>query len=188
MKVVRLSAPRTGRLYHPGNIPGTHFCYRLSQAQGHSAAGRIVSMKNSNDIIWNRTRDLPTCSAVPQPTAPPRARNTEVHFNLEYTLFIKYFLCESALSHFFIVMRILLIGMGGANWIRLISAGTTCVLLRTRQWTYGFLKVGGIYLLRGFWLTNLVSQSVSHRQREGRMDGWKDGCTESQIKQNFLQP
>ena len=30
-------------------------------------------MKNSNDTIGNRTRDLPTCSAVPQPTAPPRA-------------------------------------------------------------------------------------------------------------------
>jgi hypothetical protein len=29
-------------------------------------------MKNSNDIIGNRTRDLPACSAVPQPTAPPR--------------------------------------------------------------------------------------------------------------------
>ena len=30
-------------------------------------------MKNSNDNIGNRTRDLPTCSAVPQPTALPRA-------------------------------------------------------------------------------------------------------------------
>ena len=26
MKVVRLSALRTGRLYPPGNIPGTYFC------------------------------------------------------------------------------------------------------------------------------------------------------------------
>ena len=26
MKVVRLSALRTGRLYLPGNIPGTYFC------------------------------------------------------------------------------------------------------------------------------------------------------------------
>jgi hypothetical protein len=26
MKVVGLSALRTGRLYPPGNIPGTHFC------------------------------------------------------------------------------------------------------------------------------------------------------------------
>jgi hypothetical protein len=50
----------------PGNIPGTHFCYRLSQPQGHSAAGRIMSMKNSSDTIRNRTRDLPVCSAVPQ--------------------------------------------------------------------------------------------------------------------------
>jgi hypothetical protein len=30
-------------------------------------------MKNSNETIGNRTRDLPACSAVPQPTAPPRA-------------------------------------------------------------------------------------------------------------------
>jgi hypothetical protein len=29
-------------------------------------------MKNSNHIFGNRTRDLLTCSAVPQPTAPPR--------------------------------------------------------------------------------------------------------------------
>jgi hypothetical protein len=28
---------------------------------------RILSMKNSNDTIGNRTRDLPVCSAVPQP-------------------------------------------------------------------------------------------------------------------------
>jgi hypothetical protein len=28
-------------------------------------------MKNSNDTIGNRTRDLMVCSAVPRPTAPP---------------------------------------------------------------------------------------------------------------------
>jgi hypothetical protein len=72
MKVVRLSALRTGRLYPPGIIPDTHFCWRLSQPQGHSAAGRIMSMKNSNDTIGNRTRYFPNCSAVPQLTAPPR--------------------------------------------------------------------------------------------------------------------
>ena len=72
MKVARLSALRTGRFLPPGNIPGTHFCQRLSRPQGHSAARRIMSMKNSSDTIGNRTRDLPTCSAVPQPAAPPR--------------------------------------------------------------------------------------------------------------------
>jgi hypothetical protein len=30
-----------------------------------------MSMKNSNDTIGNRTRDVPACSAVLQPTAPP---------------------------------------------------------------------------------------------------------------------
>ena len=34
--------------------------------QGHSAAGRIMSMKNSNDTIGNRNRDFPACSAVLQ--------------------------------------------------------------------------------------------------------------------------
>ena len=29
-------------------------------------------MKNSNDTIGNRTRDLLACSAVPQPTVPLR--------------------------------------------------------------------------------------------------------------------
>jgi hypothetical protein len=38
-------------------------------------AGRVISMKNSNDTIWNRTPDLPACSAVPQPTAPPDVTN-----------------------------------------------------------------------------------------------------------------
>jgi hypothetical protein len=57
----------------PRNIPGTNLCQRLSELQGLSAAGRIMSMKNFNDTIGNRTRDLPACSTVPQPTVPPRA-------------------------------------------------------------------------------------------------------------------
>jgi hypothetical protein len=32
-------------------------------------------MQNSNDTIGNQTRHLPTCSAMPQPTAPPRAHH-----------------------------------------------------------------------------------------------------------------
>ena len=42
----------------PLPLPFTHL---LSRPQGHSAAGSIMSMKNSNDTIWNRTRDFPTC-------------------------------------------------------------------------------------------------------------------------------
>ena len=36
-----------------------------------------MSMKNFNDTIGNRTRDLPACSAVPQPTGPPRAHRNK---------------------------------------------------------------------------------------------------------------
>jgi hypothetical protein len=43
MKVVRLPALHISRLYPAGNIPGTHFCYRLSQSEGHGAAERIVT-------------------------------------------------------------------------------------------------------------------------------------------------
>jgi hypothetical protein len=46
----------------------------LSRPQGHSATGRIISMKKSSDTLGNRTRDLPVCSAVPKLTAPPRPR------------------------------------------------------------------------------------------------------------------
>jgi hypothetical protein len=45
----------------------------MSQPQGRSGAGWIMSMKNSSKSIGNRTRDLPACSAVTQPTEPPRA-------------------------------------------------------------------------------------------------------------------
>jgi hypothetical protein len=34
-----------------------------------------MSMKNSNDTIGKRTRNLPAYSAVAQPTAPPSAPN-----------------------------------------------------------------------------------------------------------------
>jgi len=51
--------------------PGTHFCSRLSQPQGHTAAVRIMSMNNSNNPTGNRTHDLLACGAVPQARAPP---------------------------------------------------------------------------------------------------------------------
>jgi hypothetical protein len=57
----------------PENILSTHFCKRLSQPQGHSVTGRIMLIKNSNDTIRDRTRDIPAYSTVPQPTALPHA-------------------------------------------------------------------------------------------------------------------
>jgi len=73
MKVVSLSALRNSRIYSLVNVPGTRFCSWLSRPQSNVAAGRIMSMKNSSDATGNRPRDPPACSAVRQPTAPPRA-------------------------------------------------------------------------------------------------------------------
>ena len=50
MKVVRLTAQSTGRLY-PLSFTFTHFYWRLIRPQGHSAAGRIMLMKIFNDTI-----------------------------------------------------------------------------------------------------------------------------------------
>jgi len=72
MKVVRLSALSTGRLYLQ-ELFLVLISVEAESTLGHSAAGRIMPMKNSNDTIGNPTRALPTCSVVPQPTAPPRA-------------------------------------------------------------------------------------------------------------------
>jgi len=46
-----------------------------------------MSINNSNDTIGNRTSDLRTCSAVPQPTAPPRAPHiTKISHNFNQQL------------------------------------------------------------------------------------------------------
>jgi len=64
--ISRHSAHEGGKVVSPTHRPPLlsrknswySFCSTLSRRQGHSAAGRIMSMKKSNDTIGNRTRDL----------------------------------------------------------------------------------------------------------------------------------
>jgi hypothetical protein len=72
MKVVRLSALCTVRLYPQKGFLVLISVKKPSRPQGHNATGRIKSLKNSSYSIGTRTRDLPICSTVPQPTAPSR--------------------------------------------------------------------------------------------------------------------
>ena len=73
-ELCNLTALRTGSLYP---LPRYSFVNRLIRTQGHNAAGGIKSVKNSNDPIGNRTRDLPAYNAVPQPSTPPRTPISE---------------------------------------------------------------------------------------------------------------
>ena len=56
-------------------------------------------MKKS-DTIGNQTRDLPACSAVPQPTAPPAAcpQDFSSHFT-EIAMNLQYMSCEPHLHY-----------------------------------------------------------------------------------------
>ena len=60
--VVKLSALRTGLLYPQEMLLVLISVRGCVDPKGYSAIGRIMSMKNSNDTIWNRTSDLPICS------------------------------------------------------------------------------------------------------------------------------
>ena len=75
--LVRLLALRIGRLYPTGNIPGTHFCWEAESTPGSIKRPEGLCQWKIPFTIGNRTHDLPTCSAVPQPTVPPRARSYE---------------------------------------------------------------------------------------------------------------
>jgi hypothetical protein len=45
-----------------------------------------MSMKNSNDTIGNRTRELPACSAVPQPTVQTLKHDYNVSYKVNMLL------------------------------------------------------------------------------------------------------
>jgi hypothetical protein len=48
----------------------------------------LGKLKKSNDLIGNRTRDLPACSIVPQPTKLPR--DLEAYLLTNITLILKF--------------------------------------------------------------------------------------------------
>ena len=68
MKVVRLLALRSGRLYPQDT-------FLAESTAGHSVAGSIMLKKNLNNTIGNRTLDLPASNAVPQLNTQLRGPN-----------------------------------------------------------------------------------------------------------------
>ena len=90
----------------PGNIHGTHFCQRQSRPQGHSATGRIISLKNSNDTIGNRTRDLPVCRVVSEPLCHRAFRISFIkEINLTIILLISLFILIIFFQPYFLLRK-----------------------------------------------------------------------------------
>jgi hypothetical protein len=96
MKVVRLSAVRTGSLYTTGNIPVTHFCWRLSHPRATVRPEGLCHWKIPTTPSGIGPANLQACSAVPQPTAPPRTPggySTFLIFMTQYNLVWNGALC-----------------------------------------------------------------------------------------------
>ena len=151
--VVRLSALRTGRLYPPGTIPGTHFCRGLIRPHGHSAAGRIMSMKNSSDIIGNRTHHLPVCRAVPAPprAAAPRHQIYTTSCKGAAETWLQEFLTSTAYSDLFIAVERAPVPTAGNDAIKNIK------MLSPMEWNPNFSPVQpllGPYTEECEWLQN----------------------------------
>ena len=70
MKAIRMSDLRTGRFYPSGNIPVTHFFYRLSRPKGRCTAGRIMSIKIS--ATFRVVRRVVRQPPVPPPPPPQK--------------------------------------------------------------------------------------------------------------------
>jgi len=65
----------------------------MSRTQDRSTAGSIISVKICTDTFGNLRRDLPACSAVPQPAAPPR--EAEGHYLMHCTQLQAHNFCKS---------------------------------------------------------------------------------------------
>ena len=94
----------------------------LSRHQGHSAAGRIVSKKNSSDTMGNRTGDLLACGAV--------------CFQYWYKKYTVNQICGRSLQPY--------LTFTSAAW-RQVTAGSLCRGVRTGRWAQQQLAVIGLW-------------------------------------------
>jgi hypothetical protein len=74
----------------------------------------VTSIEKSNDLIENRSRDLPAYSIVPQPTTLPRAPCKYVRgFTLLNSFFLlKVLLIQAPFNNHFLKFYVLLVIMG----------------------------------------------------------------------------
>jgi hypothetical protein len=75
------------------------FLFEAESTPGHNVAWSIRSIEKSNDLIGNRTHDIPACSIVSQPTMLPRASH-KIYNSLKASALQTCFFLSMALQPF----------------------------------------------------------------------------------------
>jgi len=107
-----------------------------------------MSMENSTDNIGNRTRDLPTCRSVPQPTALPRAATNNWNLpKMERNHMTLYINCLFPINSLLLSILLMFVdgwdawtNMGGCTWAKKMQPGAVRSL-QIWQHPLGFCKM-----------------------------------------------
>jgi hypothetical protein len=135
-QILRRSAREGGKVVSPMHrppLPPRKYSWYLFLLEAGSTPGpwcgeRIKSMRNSNDTIGNRTRDLLACSAVPQQTEPSRVTITNLAYVSFNSRLVRISLCGTAISCGFVA------SFHDDRWKKVIRKKVTwcvkCILVR----------------------------------------------------------
>ena len=89
MKLAMLSALCTSHLYPPGEIPWYSFLLKAESTPGTQfGQNDSVKCRISEDLIGNRTHNLPSCNTVPQQTALLRTPRDHSAFSIVGSTFL----------------------------------------------------------------------------------------------------
>jgi hypothetical protein len=119
-----------------------------------------MSIKNFNDSIGNRKRDVPVCSAVPQPTAPPRAPYTYIcWFEIHGSLVFSVRNIQVNLSTSCIMLLCLLCCDLCMETVHMLGLILCSVIVMDGEYNAKFtvLKCSNVLRIQVFWDVTLVS-------------------------------